>query len=143
MTGLAPKGLFLDNIIRVGRKELQVECDYIREADNQTRFKQWVEQDEELQKQRFHVPEVIQSMSTRKILTSEFCPGATIDVVASQCDSSERNRIGRAILYLTMKELFCWRFMQTDPNWGNFLYDSKTQTTYLVGEYPIHFFYAL
>jgi len=25
-----------------------------------------------------------------------------------------------------MKELFQFRFMQTDPNWTNFLYDSRT-----------------
>mmetsp|Transcript_42336 Transcript_42336/g.72292 ORF Transcript_42336/g.72292 Transcript_42336/m.72292 type:complete len:170 (+) Transcript_42336:1-510(+) len=31
-----------------------------------------------------------------------------------------------------MLELFIWRFMQTDPNWGNFLYDVRTQTTYLI-----------
>jgi aarF domain-containing kinase len=31
-----------------------------------------------------------------------------------------------------MLELFVWRFMQTDPNWGNFLYDVRTRTTYLI-----------
>jgi aarF domain-containing kinase len=25
-----------------------------------------------------------------------------------------------------LQELFVWRFMQTDPNWGNFLYDEET-----------------
>lgn len=25
-----------------------------------------------------------------------------------------------------MQELYVWRFMQTDPNWGNFLYDAST-----------------
>jgi aarF domain-containing kinase len=27
---------------------------------------------------------------------------------------------------VTMHELFVWRFMQTDPNWSNFLYDPLT-----------------
>ena len=59
-------------------------------------------------------------------------------------DQEERNRIGRTILYLTMKELFEWRLMQTDPNWGNFLYDVGTQTTTLIDfgatrEYPKSF----
>jgi len=31
-----------------------------------------------------------------------------------------------------MKELFDWRFMQTDPNWGNFLYDVGMKTTGLI-----------
>ena len=132
MTGLAPKGLFLDNIIRVGRQELKVECDYIREAQNQKRFKGLIEKDDELQRQRIFVPAVIDSLSTQKVLATEYCPGYSIDIVSTRCDQEERNRIARAILYLTMKELFCWRFMQTDPNWGNFLYDPTTKSTYLV-----------
>ncbi|KAK7482187.1 hypothetical protein BaRGS_00026536 [Batillaria attramentaria] len=32
-------------------------------------------------------------------------------------------QIGTGILRLCLKELFEWRFMQTDPNWSNFLYN--------------------
>ena len=44
-------------------------------------------------------------------------------------------------MYLTMRELFVWRLMQTDPNWGNFLYDVGTRQTTLIDfgatrEYP-------
>ena len=131
MTGLSPKGLFIENVIRVGQDELKVECDYIRELENQMRIKQLVEQDPELMSNRFVVPNVIISHSTSEILTSEYITGGTIDKV-SNMDQDERNRVGRSILYLTMKELFEWRFMQTDPNWGNFLYDVGSRTTGLV-----------
>ncbi|EJK44579.1 hypothetical protein THAOC_36873 [Thalassiosira oceanica] len=57
--------------------------------------------------------------------------GGTVDRVMDM-DQDERNRIGRAVMRLTMLELFVWRFMQTDPNWGNFLYDVRTRTTYLI-----------
>lgn len=30
------------------------------------------------------------------------------------------------MLRCTINELFDWRFMQTDPNWGNFLFDRET-----------------
>ena len=30
------------------------------------------------------------------------------------------------MLRCTVNELFDWRFMQTDPNWGNFLFDPET-----------------
>ena len=36
------------------------------------------------------------------------------------------------ILFVTLRELFEWRFMQTDPNWGNFLYNSLTDTLSLI-----------
>ena len=43
-----------------------------------------------------------------------------------------------------IQELCVWRFMQTDPNWGNFLYDDGSQTTTLIDfgaarEYPKSF----
>lgn len=39
-----------------------------------------------------------------------------------------RDRVATRLLALTLKELFEWRFMQTDPNWGNFLYDADSDT---------------
>jgi aarF domain-containing kinase len=130
-TGLAPPGLFLENVIRVGREELKVECDYMREVTNQKRFRSLISSDPSLVADRFVVPEVIEEMSTNRILVTELVRGGTIDKVVN-LDQSERNRIGLAIMRLTMLELFVWRFMQTDPNWGNFLYDVRTRTTYLI-----------
>jgi len=131
MTGLAPKGLFIDNVVRVGRDELKVECDYLRERDHQRRFKNLVESDPVLTKERFVVPDVYDELTTSEIITSEFCHGGTIDKVV-HLSQEERNRIGTCILYLTIQELFAWRFMQTDPNWGNFLYDVGSGTTFLI-----------
>ena len=131
MTGLAPKGLFIENVIRVGRDELKVECNYINEMANQQKFKELVEADSVLVRNGFVVPEVIPELTTEQVITSAYSPGGTIDKV-SQMEQEERNRIGRTILYLTMKELFDWRLMQTDPNWGNFLYDVGTRQTTLI-----------
>ncbi|KAL9180114.1 hypothetical protein ACHAXT_008084 [Thalassiosira profunda] len=130
-TGLAPPGLFLDNVIRVGRDELKVECDYRREAEHQKRFQSLIASDPSLVADRVMVPDVVDELSTDRILVTELVHGGTIDKVVN-LDQSERNRIGRAIMRLTMLELFVWRFMQTDPNWGNFLYDVRTRTTYLI-----------
>ena len=52
-----------------------------------------------------------------------------------------RNDVGSLLLRLTIRELFDWRFMQTDPNWGNFLYDEHTDQLHLIDfgaakEYP-------
>ncbi len=132
MTGLTPPGLFIENIIRVGRTELKAECDYTIEAQHQTKFRELVMGDAFLRENNVNVPAVLPELSTSRILTTEYCAGSTIDKVVQYCDQEERNRIARAILYLTTRELFVWRFMQTDPNWGNFLYDMHTQTTHLI-----------
>lgn len=52
-----------------------------------------------------------------------------------------RNDVGSLLLRLTVRELFDWRFMQTDPNWGNFLYDEHADQLHLIDfgaakEYP-------
>ena len=130
-TGLSPPGLFLDNVIKVGRDELKIECDYQREVANQQRFQKLISSDSNLVADRFVVPKVINELCTNRILVTELVSGGTIDKVVD-LDQAERNRIGRAIMRLTMLELFVWRFMQTDPNWGNFLYDVRTRTTYLI-----------
>ena len=37
-------------------------------------------------------------------------------------------QICKNILILCLRELFEFRFMQTDPNWSNFFYDPTTHT---------------
>ena len=44
---------------------------------------------------------------------------------AAELGQEERDNLGRRLLQLTLQELFVYRFMQTDPNWGNFLYDKR------------------
>lgn len=51
-------------------------------------------------------------------------------------DQSLRDEVGAKLLRLTLKELFDWRFMQTDPNWGNFLYDVGTLLRYFMDFWP-------
>jgi aarF domain-containing kinase len=131
LTGLAPPGLFIEEVMRVGRNELKVECDYVREMENQLKFKKLVEEDPQLSRERFVVPGVYKDLTTEQVITSDYVRGGTIDKV-SHLDQEERNRIAYNIMYLTMQELFVWRFMQTDPNWGNFLYDMGNRTTYLI-----------
>lgn len=41
-------------------------------------------------------------------------------------------KLGENILRLCLLELFEFRFMQTDPNWANFLYDGQTHKLGLI-----------
>jgi aarF domain-containing kinase len=143
LTGLAPKGLFLENVVRVGRDELKVECNYLNELANQQAFQALIAADPILNENRFMVPYAIEELTREQVIVSDYCPGGTIDKV-KQMDQDERDRIGRAVMYLTMQELFVWRLMQTDPNWGNFLYDVGSRRTALIDfgatrEYPKNF----
>ena len=43
-----------------------------------------------------------------------------------------RDAVGTLLLRLTLRELFQWRFMQTDPNWGNFMNDAHSGVLNLI-----------
>ncbi|KAF3966969.1 hypothetical protein CMV_008974 [Castanea mollissima] len=125
-TNLIPKGLYLDSAMKVAKEELSRECDYELEAANQNRFRNLLSGTE-----GFYVPLVVDSLSSKKVLTTELVSGIPIDKVAL-LDQKTRNYIGEKLLELTLMELFVFRFMQTDPNWSNFLYDEATKLINLI-----------
>ncbi|KAG7396121.1 putative aarF domain-containing protein kinase 4 [Phytophthora boehmeriae] len=137
-TNILPRGLYIDEIIRVGKEELTAECDYLSEADNQERFSDFIQQSG--MDGKYVVPRVYRELSTSRILTTQLISGVAVDK-AVHLSQDVRNSIARRILELTIHELFNWRFMQTDPNWSNFMYNASTDTVGLVDfgaarEYP-------
>lgn len=130
MTNLLPPGLFIDQIIHVASTELAMECDYLLEAESQSKYREFILSDKDLN--RFaDVPEVIPSLSTKRILTSRFVHGESIDK-AMNLPQQTRDSIARTILIMTIRELFHLRFIQSDPNFGNFLYDKSCHRINLV-----------
>ncbi|XP_055817993.1 protein ABC transporter 1, mitochondrial [Solanum dulcamara] len=125
-TNLIPEKLYIDNAMKVAKEELSRECDYELEAKNQKRFGILLSGTK-----GFYVPVVIDDLSSKRVLTSELVPGIPIDKVAL-LDQETRNYVGRKLLKLTLMELFVFRFMQTDPNWSNFLYDESEKTINLI-----------
>ncbi|KAL9430484.1 hypothetical protein AB3S75_025803 [Citrus x aurantiifolia] len=125
-TNLIPKGLYLDSAMKVAREELSRECDYELEAANQKRFRDVLSN-----AKGFYVPYVVDDTSSKRVLTTELVSGIPIDKVA-QLSQETRNYVGKKLLELTLMELFVFRFMQTDPNWSNFLYDEATKTINLI-----------
>ncbi|XP_073672485.1 atypical kinase COQ8A, mitochondrial [Garra rufa] len=120
MSNALPEGLFPEHLIDVMRRELALECDYIREAKCARKFK-------ELLKDHpfFYVPEVIDELSSQHVLTTELVPGFPLDQ-ADGLSQELKNEICENILTLCLRELFEFRYMQTDPNWSNFFYDPQT-----------------
>ncbi|RIA93881.1 ABC1 family-domain-containing protein [Glomus cerebriforme] len=126
MSNLLPKGLYLDNTIKVARRELAWETDYVREANCMEKFANLLKNDE-----NFVVPEVIKEFSTKMVLTSEKMMGEPL-INAIYYSQELRDKISENILKLSLRELAEFQFMQTDPNWTNFLYNSKSRKIELV-----------
>ena len=118
---VVPKGLYLDKTMDAAKEELGAECDYQIEAANQTQFRQLLRSSP--LHPRVSVPGVVEQLCTRQVLVSEWVAGVPIDRL-TDLPQVERDRICRDLVQLCLLELFVWRFMQTDPNWSNFLYDT-------------------
>ncbi|KAJ2228072.1 hypothetical protein IWW45_006760 [Coemansia sp. RSA 485] len=116
MSKLLPRGMYLENTIKVARKELHWECDYQREAEAMVRFGQLLADDPV-----FVVPRLVPELSSGMVLTSEFMNGVHMKK-AEGYSQEVRDHIGASIMRLCLQELFEFEFMQTDPNWANFLY---------------------
>uniref|UniRef100_A0A8C8ISB3 Atypical kinase COQ8A, mitochondrial n=1 Tax=Oncorhynchus tshawytscha TaxID=74940 RepID=A0A8C8ISB3_ONCTS len=126
MSNALPEGLFPEHLIEVMSRELALECDYIREAKCAKKF-------QELLKDHpfFYVPDVIDELSSNAVLTTELVPGFPLDQ-AEQLSQELKNEICENILKLCLRELFEFRYMQTDPNWSNFFYDPQTHRVALL-----------
>ncbi|KAI0234748.1 hypothetical protein L0F63_007293 [Massospora cicadina] len=114
---LLPRGLYLEKTIEVARRELRWETDYLREAHYMQRFR-----DALRDSPAFRVPEVKLHLSTTRVLTMERLPGVTLSQTLDK-PRAIRNWIATQLLHLSLREVFEFKFMQTDPNWSNFLFD--------------------
>ncbi|KAI3405357.1 hypothetical protein KGF56_001854 [Candida oxycetoniae] len=119
-SSLLPAGLFLDKTIANARVELKWECDYIREAQNLIRMRELLKDD-----QVFVVPRVFHNICGEHVLTMERMRGT--EIVKGNWNQETKNWIATNIMRLCLLELKEFKFMQTDPNWANFLYNDKTK----------------
>lgn len=69
-----PPGIFIDNVVKVAKRELVWEVDYLREANYTEKFGEMVAQYPE-----YYVPKVRREVTTKNILTTELIPGVPLD----------------------------------------------------------------
>lgn len=136
---LLPKGLYLEKTIANARTELAWECDYLREAACASRFKQLLADEPDT----FTVPAIISEASGPQVLTMALMHGVAVTKMKS-LTQEQRDWVGTQILRLALREICEFRFMQTDPNWTNFLYNVESQKLELLDfgasrEFPLAF----
>ncbi|XP_032527072.2 atypical kinase COQ8B, mitochondrial isoform X1 [Danaus plexippus] len=121
-----PKGMFIDNVVEVAKKELAWEVDYRREAECTKKFKQLLSSYNE-----YFVPAVIDELCAQEVITTELIDGTPLDKLFD-ADYHVRYDIAYKIMQLCLREMFVLRCMQTDPNWANFFYNTNTKQVILL-----------
>lgn len=122
---LLPEGLFLENTIANARVELKWETDYIREGNFARKYAEALAQDPYGDK--YAVPRVYEELSSPHVLSMEYMHGDHIDRLPSSHDNQDvKNDIATRVMRLCLLEISRFHFMQTDPNWANFLLNTET-----------------
>lgn len=127
MLGIIPRGLYLNEVLDVARTEMHWECDYEREAAYQREYRKHTLN----YPKDFYTPKVVDHLSSKTILCTEFINGIEIDNFINSSQEL-RNRIGSLLISLCFKELFEFKLMQTDPNPANYLFDETKDVMNLI-----------
>lgn len=126
MSGLVPASLDVAPIIEEGRKQLHQEADYEREAAYMSRFAQLLKEHKS-----FEVPQYYPDISTDKVLAMSFHESIPIEDMVS-ADQETRDTIISRLMELTLRELFDFKLMQTDPNFANYRYNETNEKIVLL-----------
>ncbi len=123
--GVMPPGLdpaAVPALLARVQAQLEHETDYRAEAQAARAYRERLGDDPLLT-----VPAVVDEHCTDHILATEFAPGVPIDRLAQPGTAQAlRDQVATALCRLAVHEFFRMRLVQTDPNFGNYLFDAAT-----------------
>lgn len=119
MSGLLPSGLDIAPHLAEAKRQLREEADYLREAKEMRRFGRLLTGDP-----CFVVPAPVDELLRPTVLPMDFIEGMPFERLAGS-PQAERDAAMKAISDLALRELFTFGYMQTDPNFANYLWRPK------------------
>ena len=91
------------------------ELDYSREAEMADLFRRINEDDEDS-----YIPRVHHSLTTRRVLTTEFVEGIGYQEMCEKGTQEQRNRAGQTIWRFTFRSMMRYGVLYADPHPGNY-----------------------
>jgi predicted unusual protein kinase regulating ubiquinone biosynthesis (AarF/ABC1/UbiB family) len=114
LPGLLPRGMDLAPLMEEAKRQLREEADYLSEARHLVRFRQLLAGSD-----RFILPELISDFSTGQVLAMTYIDSQPLEELA-RAPQEARDRVAADLIDLTLRELFKFGVMQTDPNLANY-----------------------
>ncbi len=108
---------YMKDIMAEIRTKLMQELDYEREAMMQTRFRELLADDPEVV-----IPEVFPGYSGRRVLTTRFIEGVSLQSVCDTASQQERDRYGVILTRTMLRCMHSFRLFNADPHPGNYLF---------------------
>ena len=116
---MVPKELNFDYYLAICQEQLIAEADYLREAKYLQAFAGFAQTETSIT-----VPSVVADFTTDEILTMSFEEGCEFDDMG-HFSALEREHIPHLLVVWTIREIFEFHLVQTDPNFANFRYDGR------------------
>jgi predicted unusual protein kinase regulating ubiquinone biosynthesis (AarF/ABC1/UbiB family) len=128
LLNLLPLEIEIAGVVAEAKRQLHEEADYLAEARHLARFRRLVADEP-----RLLVPRVHADLTTERVLGMDYAHGEPLEALAaSAIPRGLRDEIGAALERLVFRELFEFRAMQTDPHFGNYLWDSDAKRVALL-----------
>ncbi len=116
---ILPGELDLKPVLTEAKAQLRQEADYLAEAEHLRRYGEILADDGEVL-----IPRVHADLTTREILAMDHLPGRPLeDLLGAEHPQEVRDRVGTLLYRVLFRELFEFRFVQSDPNFANYLFD--------------------
>jgi predicted unusual protein kinase regulating ubiquinone biosynthesis (AarF/ABC1/UbiB family) len=118
LTKLLPRSLDLEALADEARRQLREEADYAGEAERLRRYRALLADDP-----AFVVPRVHDDLTTPRILAMDRLRGLPLeDLCGPEHPQARRDAVAAELYRLLFRELFEFGFVQTDPNFANYLW---------------------
>jgi len=118
LTRLLPRDLDLAGLADEAKRQLREEANYVGEALRLERYRRLLEGDP-----AFVVPRVHDDLATPRILAMDRLHGVPLeDLCGAGHDQGRRDAAAADLYRLLFRELFEFGFVQTDPNFANYLW---------------------
>jgi predicted unusual protein kinase regulating ubiquinone biosynthesis (AarF/ABC1/UbiB family) len=115
---LLPTDLDLRGVLAEAKAQLRDEADYLGEADRLRRYGACLASQEGVV-----VPRVHDDLTTRRALAMDRLRGVPLeDLCGPEHPQALRDRVGTLLYRLLFRELFEFRFVQSDPNFANYFW---------------------
>jgi predicted unusual protein kinase regulating ubiquinone biosynthesis (AarF/ABC1/UbiB family) len=115
---ILPYDIDLEPMLVEVKRQLHHETDYLQESAALGRYRKLLEGEDV-----FHVPEVHEDLTTSHILAMEYITAEPISYLWKKPHPQKfRDALATALQRLTFRELFEFHFVQSDPNFANFMY---------------------
>lgn len=126
LTRLIPKGIDIDSILQQAKQQLKQEANYLSELDFLSKFKTLLADDP-----RYIVPAPYAPLSTQEVLCMEYINARPMTELAYETKNT-KNTVMTHLFELLFEEMFRFKFVQSDPNFANFLFNPDTRQVVLL-----------